>query len=192
LARAHAKVANARADSLHKLTTTLARTYGTVVVEDLNLTGLTASARGSGNWRGKAGLNRALLNCSAAELRAQLTYKSKWYGATLVVADRWYPSSKTCSRCKALKAKLALSERAYKCESCGLVIDRDHNAALNLAALVAVTGTASGAATDQRQLVNAQGEAKFMATARRASLNCEDGSGQPGKAATAAEQSTAA
>jgi hypothetical protein len=75
---------------------------------------------------------------------------------------------------------------------CGLVIDRDHNAALNLAALVAVTGSASGAATDQRQLVNAQGEAKFMATARCASLNCEDGSGQPGKAATAAEQSTAA
>jgi putative transposase len=192
LARAHAKVANARADSLHKLTTTLARTYGTVVVEDLNLTGLTASARGSGAWRGKAGLNRALLNCSPGELRAQLTYKSKWYGATLVVADRWYPSSKTCSRCKALKAKLALSERSYNCGSCGLVIDRDHNAALNLAALVAVTGTASGAATDQRQLVNAQGEAKFMATARCASSNCEDGSGQPGKSATAAEQSTAA
>ena len=192
-ARAHAKVANARAGSLHRLTTTLARTYGTVVVEDLNVTGLTASARGSGNWRGKAGLNRALLNCSAAELRRQLTYKSKWYGATLVVADRWYPSSKTCSRCKAVKAKLALSERSYNCESCGLVIDRDHNAALNLAALVAVTGTASGAATGQRQLVNAQGEAKFMATARCASLmNCEDGSGQPGKAATAAEQSTAA
>ena len=192
-ARAHAKVATARAGSLHRLTTSLARTYGTVVVEDLNVTGLTGSARGSGNWRGKAGLNRSLLNCSAAELRRQLTYKSKWYGATLVVADRWYPSSKTCSRCKAVKAKLALSERSYNCESCGLVIDRDHNAALNLAALVAVTGTASGAATGQRQLVNAQGEAKFMATARCASLmNCEDGSGQPGKAATAAEQSTAA
>jgi hypothetical protein len=61
-----------------------------------------------------------------------------------------------------VKAKLALSERSYNCDSCGLVKDRDHNAALNLAALVAVTGTASGAATDQRQLVNAQGEAKFM------------------------------
>ena len=192
LARAHAKVANARADSLHKLTTGLARTYGTVVVEDLNVSGLTASARGSGNWRGKAGLNRALLNCSAAELRRQLTYKTKWYGAALIVADRWYPSSKTCSRCKAVKAKLALSERTYSCDHCGLVIDRDHNAALNLAALVAVTGTASGAGTDRGNPVNAQGEAKFMATARCASANCEDGSGQPGKTATAAEQSTAA
>jgi transposase len=91
-----------------------------------------------------------------------------------------------------VKAKLALSERAYSCGHCGLVIDRDHNAALDLAAFVAVTGTASGAATDRGNLVNAQGEAKFMAIARCAPLNCEDGSGQPGKAATAAEQSTAA
>jgi putative transposase len=135
LARAHAQVANARSDGLHKLTTGLVKNYGTVVVEDLAVSALTASAKGSGNWRGKAGLNRALLNSSPAELRRQLEYKSKRYGATLVVADRWYPSSKTCSSCKAVKAKLALSERTYSCEHCGLVIDRDHNAALNLAAL---------------------------------------------------------
>jgi putative transposase len=105
LARAHTKVANARVDGLHKLTMGLVKTYGTVVIEDLNVSGLTASAKGSGHWRGKAGLNRALLNCSPAELRRQLVYKSKRYGATLVVADRWYPSSKTCSSCKAVKAK---------------------------------------------------------------------------------------
>jgi putative transposase len=191
LARAHVKVANARNDSLHKLTTALAHSYGTVVVEDLNVAGLTASAKGSGNWRGKAGLSRCLLNCSPGELRRQLAYKTKWYGPHLVVANRWYPSSKTCSRCQAVKAKLALSARTYNCERCGLVIDRDHNAALNLAALVVATSTASGAGTDQRQLVNAQGEAKFMATARCASVNCEDGSGPPGKAATATRQRVA-
>ena len=192
MARAHAKVANACSDSLHKLTTSLAKGYGTVVVEDLNVAGMTASAKGSGNWRGKAGLTRALLNCSPAELRHQSAYKTKWYGSTLLVPDRWYPSSKTCSACGAVKAKLALSERSYCCEACGAVIDRDHNAALNLASLVAATGTASGAVTDRGSPVNAPGEAKFMATARCASLNCEDGSGQPGKAATVAEQSTAA
>jgi putative transposase len=109
-----------------------------------------------------------------------------------VVADRFYPSSKTCLSCQAVKAKLALSERTYSCEHCGLVIDRDHNAALNLAALVAVTGTASGAGTDRGDPVNAQGEAEFMARARCASANCGDGTGPPGKTATAAERSTAA
>jgi putative transposase len=180
LARAHAQVANARSDSLHKLSTGLAKTNGTVVIEDLDVSALTASAKGSGNWRGKAGLNRALLNCSAAELRRQLVYKSKWYGSRLVVAGRWYPSSKTCSSCKAVKAKLALSERTYSCEHCGLVIDRDHNAAINLAALGAVTGTASGAGTDRGDPVNAQGEAESMATARCASLSCEGGTGPTG------------
>jgi putative transposase len=153
---------------------------------------MTASAKGSGHWRGKAGLNRAVLNCAPAELRRQLAYKTKWYGSTLVVASRWFPSSKTCSSCRAVKAKLSLSERTYTCEACGLVLDRDHNAALNLAALVAATSTASGAGTDQHQLVNAQGEAKFMDMSRCASSNCVDGTGQSGKAATAAEQSTAA
>ena len=160
LGRAHAKVAAARSDGLHKLTTRLAKTYAMVVVEDLNVAGMTASAKGTGHWRAKAGLNRAILDASPAELRRQLAYKTKWYGSTLLVADRWYPSSKTCSRCKAVRAELSLSERTYRCEHCGLVIDRDLNAAANLAGLVeayGTTGTASGAGADQRQLVKAQG-----------------------------------
>jgi putative transposase len=192
LARAHTQVANARQDVLHKLTTELVKGYRTVVVEDLNVAGLTASARGSGHWRGKSGLNRALLNCSPGELRRQLAYKAKWYGSSLVVADRYYPSSKRCSSCGSIKTKLTLRERIYNCEACGLVIDRDHNAALNLAALVAATGTASGAGTHRDIPVNAQGDDTFMPSGRWSSLNCEDGTGQPGKAATAAEQSTAA
>ncbi|MGH9125610.1 MAG: IS607 family element RNA-guided endonuclease TnpB [Acidimicrobiales bacterium] len=90
LARTHTKVAAARSDGLHQLTTRLATTYGTIVVEDLNVTGMTASARGSGR-RAKAGLNRAILDASPAELRRQLAYKATWYGSTLVVADRWCP-----------------------------------------------------------------------------------------------------
>jgi putative transposase len=141
--------------------------------------GMTASAKGSGQWRGKAGLNRAILDVAPGELRRQLAYKCAWYGSTLVVADRWYPSSKTCSRCKAVKAKLALSERTYRCEHCGLVLDRDANAAANLVSLVepvTSTGTASGAGTGQGvALANAQGDDRFMPSGRWSSVNCEDG-----------------
>jgi putative transposase len=199
LGRAHAKVAAARGDGLHKLTTNLAKNHETVVVEDLGVAGMTSSARGSGHWRGKAGLNRAILDVAPGELRRQLAYKTRWYGSTLVVADRWYPSSKTCSRCKAVKAKLPLSERTYRCEHCGLVADRDANAAANLASLVesaTSTGTASGAGTGQGStLANAQGDDKFMPSGRWSSTNCEDGSTAPHKeqrrTATAARQQVA-
>ena len=199
LGRTHAKVAAARSDGLHKLTTKLATTSCTVVVEDLAVAGMTASAKGSGHWRGKAGLNRAMLDASPGELRRRLAYKTAWYGSTLVVADRWYPSSKTCSRCKAVKAKLSLSERTYRCCHCGLVIDRDLNAAANLASLVEAvtsTGTASGAGTGtllrRGSRANAQGEERFMGSPRCSSVNCEDGTGsKPDKTATATWQRVA-
>ena len=196
LGRAHAKVASARTDGLHKLTTRLAKTHETVVVENLNVAGMTASARGSGHWRGKAGLNRAVLDAAPGELRRQLAYKAAWYGSRLVVADRWYPSSNTCSRCKTVKAKLSLSERTYRCERCGLVIDRDLNAATNLASLVeSVTsiGTASGAGTGRDKLpANAQGEERFMGSPRCSSTNCEDDtSSELEKTVTAARQQVA-
>ncbi|GGM45411.1 hypothetical protein GCM10011608_32710 [Micromonospora sonchi] len=76
------------------------------------------------------------------ELRRQLAYKTQWNGGRLIVADRWYPSSKTCSGCGAVKTKLALSERTYTCTTCGMVLDRDLNAARNLAALATGVDTA--------------------------------------------------
>jgi putative transposase len=185
LGRAHAKVASARGDGLHKLTTNLARAHGTVIVEDLGVAGMTASAKGSGHWRGKAALNRAILDVAPGELRRQLAYKTIWYGSILVVADRWYPSSKTCSRCKAVKAKLALAERMYRCERCGLIADRDANAAANLASLVesaTSTGTVSGTGTGQGIApANAQGDDKFMPSGRWSSTNCEDGAAHPSR-----------
>ncbi|MGV9806843.1 IS607 family element RNA-guided endonuclease TnpB [Micromonospora chersina] len=132
LGRAHARVANLRRDGLHKLTTRLAREHGTIVVEDLNITGMLANRR----------LARHIADAGLAELRRQLAYKTQWSGGRLIVADRWYPSSKTCSGCGTVKAKLALSERTYQCQACGLIMDRDRNAALNLAALAAQFDTA--------------------------------------------------
>ncbi|MER6591278.1 IS607 family element RNA-guided endonuclease TnpB [Micromonospora purpureochromogenes] len=132
LGRAHARVANLRRDGVHKLTTRLTRKHATIVVEDLNVAGMLANPR----------LARHIADAGFAELRRQLTYKTTWNGGRLVVADRWYPSSKTCSGCGAVKTKLALSEREYECEACGLILDRDLNAARNLAALAAKTDTA--------------------------------------------------
>ena len=195
LARTHRRVAQARLDALHKLTTGLANRHGTIVIEDLHVAGMTATAKGSGHWRSKAGLNRAILDVGFGELRRQLAYKSVWYGARLIVADRWYPSSKSCSGCKAVKAKLARTQRTFRCISCGLVIDRDVNAAINLASLAEAVGTASGAGTGRNSVpANAQGEEKFMPPGRCSSMSCEDGTGftEPEKTATAAEQSTAA
>jgi putative transposase len=125
LARVHARAANLRRDALHKLTTTLATQHATVVVEQLNLAGLVQNRH----------LARALADTGLAEMRRQLTYKTSWYGSQLVVADRFYPSSKTCSACGWVKAKLTLAERTFTCDTCGLFLDRDLNAARNLAKL---------------------------------------------------------
>ena len=97
-----------------------------MVVEQLNVAGLLRNRR----------LARAICDTGMAELRRLLAYKTTWYGGRLVVADRFYPSSKTCSRCGWVKAKLTLTERTFRCETCGLVLDRDLNAARNLAKLV--------------------------------------------------------
>ncbi|MFE9205360.1 IS607 family element RNA-guided endonuclease TnpB [Micromonospora sp. NPDC007230] len=131
-ARAHARVANLRRDGLHKLTTRLARKYGTIVVEDLNVAGMLRNRR----------LARRVADAGFGEIRRQVTYKIEWNGGHLVVADRWYPSSKTCSACGTVKAKLTLSARTYKCTTCGLVLDRDLNAARNLAAIAREATTA--------------------------------------------------
>lgn len=127
LARAHASVARIRRDSMHKLTTRLAKTYGRVVVERLNVAGMLRNRR----------LARAVADAAPSELRRMLAYKCTWYGSGLVEADRFYPSSKTCSHCGAVKPDLPLGVRTFECGMCGLVLDRDENGARNLAALVA-------------------------------------------------------
>jgi IS605 OrfB family transposase len=137
LARAHARVANTRRDGLHKLTTELATNYDTIVVEHLHVAGMIRNRR----------LARQIADTGFAELRLQLGYKTAWYGSALLAADQWYPSSKTCSACGTVKAKLALSARVFHCEHCGFRIDRDLNAARNLAALVNDVVAGSGPET---------------------------------------------
>ncbi|MFC4144694.1 IS607 family element RNA-guided endonuclease TnpB [Micromonospora mangrovi] len=145
LGRTHARVANLRRDGLHKLTTRLTREHGTIVVEYLNVTGMLRNRR----------LARHIADAGFAEIRRLLTYKTSWNGGRLIVADRWYPSSKTCSACGTVKTKLALHERDYQCGACGLVMDRDANAARNLAGLAAQPDTAgsgpvAGRGADQK------------------------------------------
>lgn len=122
LARLHARIADLRSDALHKLTTWLVACYRHVVIEDLNIKGMLRNGR----------LARAIADVGWGELRRQLAYKAEAAGTVLTVADRWYPSSKTCSGCGAVKTDLALGDRICECASCGLVIDRDLNAAVNL------------------------------------------------------------
>src|SRR5262249_35413616 len=126
-ARIHAQVAKVRADALHKATSGLAARYETVVTEDLNVAGMTRNRR----------LARAIADQGFGQARRMLAYKTTWNGGRLIVAGRFYPSSKTCSGCGAVKAKRALSERTYLCTACGLLIDRDVNAAVNLLHLAA-------------------------------------------------------
>lgn len=130
IGRVHAHAAAVRRDVLHKETTALAQQHRVITVETLNASGM-RSAGGAY----KKGLNRALTDASLAEVRRMLGYKTAWYGSALVEAGRYYPSSKTCSGCGRRKPGLTLAERTYECDGCGLRIDRDLNAAVNLARL---------------------------------------------------------
>jgi putative transposase len=127
LAKLHARIASIRRDALHKLTTGLTKTYRVIGIEDLNVRGMTANRH----------LARAVMDGGFFEFRRQLDYKARLYGSRIVVASRWFPSSKTCSCCGVIKETLALAERTFRCTDCGFEAERDHNAALNLAVLAA-------------------------------------------------------
>jgi putative transposase len=138
LARLHRKIKNLRWDFLHKFTTWLARTKPVIVVEDLSVRGL------SRGW-----LSRSVADVGWGTFLRMLEYKAKWYGATLIVAPRSFPSTRLCSRCGHLNGKMPLSQRVFRCEACGLEMDRDLNAALNLKAyglahLTGSTGSSPG------------------------------------------------
>jgi putative transposase len=138
--RLHARVANLRRESAHQLTTALVREYGIVGVETLAVKNLMANRR----------LARHIADAGWGLILNQLDYKTAWSaGSLLVAADRYFPSSKTCSSCGSAKAKLSLSERVYTCDdpSCGLVIDRDLNAAVNLARMAQEHAQAEGIQT---------------------------------------------
>lgn len=123
LQRLHARIARLRRHLAHDITTWLVTHCDRIVIEDLNVAGM-------GRLRTLA---RAIADAGLGDLRRLLEYKAVWYGVEFVVADRWFSSSKTCSGCGHVKESLLLSERVYRCEACDLELDRDLNAAVNLA-----------------------------------------------------------
>jgi putative transposase len=131
IARLHARMANLRREALHQLSHKLASGFALIGIENLNVSGMLKNGK----------LSRAIADMGFYELRRQLTYKVAFYGGRLIVVDRWLPSSKACSGCGGVKDEIALAMRTYECAHCGLVIDRDLNAALNIetAASSAVT-----------------------------------------------------
>jgi putative transposase len=137
IARLHARISNIRKDGLHKLTTELVNRFAVIGIEDLNVKGMMANGK----------LSRAVADMGFHEFRRQLGYKAAMAGTRIVVADRWSPSSKTCSDCGHVVPTLPLSVRHWVCPACGSVHDRDRNAAINLmniAASSAVTACGAG------------------------------------------------
>ncbi|MGO8946539.1 MAG: RNA-guided endonuclease InsQ/TnpB family protein, partial [Ktedonobacterales bacterium] len=122
LARLHRQIKNQRSNTLHQVTTRLAKTKSVLVIEDLNVSGMLKNHH----------LAQAIGDVGFAEFKRQLLYKASWYGAQVILADRWEPSSKRCSSCGWLDTDLTLSDRVFHCQQCGLVLDRDLNAAINL------------------------------------------------------------
>jgi putative transposase len=172
VARVHARITNIRCDALHKLTSRLARSHGTVVVEQLNVAGMLRNRH----------LARSIADASFGQIRRMLTYKTNWYGSHLHLADRWFASTMTCSACSLVNAKLGLAERTFRCAGCGMVMDRDENAARSLANLVARSG---------RETLNARGSDVRPGNTGRTELKREPCAEPTGKSGTALSQGRA-
>jgi putative transposase len=115
LSRQHARIADVRRNFLHEVSSQLVQTHDRLCMEDLMVSNLMTNPR----------LARAISDAAWTELARQLTYKAAWFGAELVVCDRWFASTKTCSGCGIVKQQMGLAERIFRCAGCGLAIDRD-------------------------------------------------------------------
>jgi putative transposase len=122
LARLHRQIRHQRSNTLHQVTTRLAKTKSVLVIEDLHVSGMLKNHH----------LAQAIGDVGFYEFKRQLLYKASWYGSRVILADQWEPSSKRCSGCGWLDEDLTLADRTFQCEQCGLVRDRDLNAAINL------------------------------------------------------------
>ncbi len=139
LARLHRRIRNIRRDFLHKVTTRLAKTKPVIVVEDLSVRGMVRNTY----------LSRSIADVGLGMFRRMLEYKCAWYGSRLIVVPRGFPSTRLCSHCGVVGPKISLSQRVFRCEACGIEMDRDWNAALNLwryglATLNGSTGSSPG------------------------------------------------
>lgn len=162
LSKLHAEIASIRSDYLHKISTEIVLNHTHICIEDLHVAGMVKNRK----------LSRHIMDQSFSEFRRQLEYKSNWYDSELIVADRFFPSSKMCSACHEINDALTLSDRHWICDHCGITHDRDLNAAINLENYSATKNTASFAE------INACGEegsgvTNLFATRNHASLKQE-------------------
>ena len=123
IAKLYEKITNQRLDFIHKLTKELVTKYDSIAIEDLDIKGM---------LEGHSDLARRISDCSWFTFRQLLTYKSELYGCNLIVIPRFYPSSKSCSNCSYINDNLKLTDREWLCPNCGLTLDRDYNASLNI------------------------------------------------------------
>ena len=122
VAKIHNKIRNKRKDFINKLSTDIINNHDIICIEDLNIKGMLKNHK----------LAKSISDVSWSEFVRQLEYKANWYGRKIIKVPTFYPSSKTCSSCGNIKETLTLSERIYHCECCGLEIDRDYNASINI------------------------------------------------------------
>ena len=123
IAKLYEKITNQRLDFIHKLTKELVTKYDSIAIEDLDITSM---------LQGEPGLARRILDCSWFTFKQLLTQKAEQYGCNLIVIPKYYPSSKSCSNCSYINNNLKLTDREYICPHCGLTLDRDFNASLNI------------------------------------------------------------
>ena len=124
LSKSHARITNVRRSFLHEVSSRLVQTHDRLCLEDLAVANLVRNRH----------LARAISDAGWADFARKLAYKQAWRGGQVMIADRWLPSTRTCSRCGLVKQRMGLAERVFSCDRCGLTLDRDRNAAANLAA----------------------------------------------------------
>ncbi|MFI5808939.1 RNA-guided endonuclease InsQ/TnpB family protein [Streptomyces sp. NPDC051561] len=137
VAKLHAQLAARRATTQHLITKRLVQSYAEIALETLNTKGMTRSAKGTAdkpgrNVRQKAGLNKAILDIGFAEIHRQIEYKARWHAVTLAHVPTFFPSSKSCHQCGWIHTGQTLKDREFHCEACGMIMDRDANAAHNI------------------------------------------------------------
>jgi putative transposase len=147
VARVHARITDRRKDFLHQLTTRLVRENQAVVIEDLSVRNMVRNHS----------LARAISDAAWRDLRGMLEYKCDWYGRDLIVIDRWYPSSKTCSACGHVAAKMPLDVREWVCQNCGTRHGRDVNAAISIKAAGLAVSACGGSVRPKREVSRAGG-----------------------------------
>jgi putative transposase len=159
-----------RRSFLHEVSSQLVKTHDRLCLEDLAVA----------NLLGNRQLARAISDAAWTELARQLRYKAVWFGAELIVCDRWFPSTRTCSQCGRIASAMRLGERVFCCPGCGLLTDRDRNAAANLAAWAEAANMAAAQAPDRR----AGGRVTNASGGERADHRASDGGAGPGEGGT--------